>query len=194
MQPLLVDLSATAAAAAASSSSSDEDGGAATGPAAALSAGTPSCDDLLHVDVLQKHSMQVDVTWPADGSWRRVLLQLQRGSGSGTDSSEDLKAQAAAAGSWITMYCSQQPTAVVATIRATEEAGQQDSAGQMVSLRCWYDQTLQWEAGDSHRWLHALLSKLPTKLAGQMVPVLSAESSAAGIGHCWCLIEIINRL
>jgi hypothetical protein len=46
--------------------------------------------------------------------------------------------------------------------------------------------------GDS--WAQALLAQMPSDVAGQMVPVLSAGTLLDSQGsRCWCVIELIGE-
>lgn len=198
VQPLLLDLSAVASAASSSSSSSDDDAPAAQAPthqpggsASAAGSGANGLQHLLQGAMLQQHHVKVSVSQPNNGSWQRVLLQLQDGDGS----SQGHAAQVVAVRSWLSAYCSQGPCSATATSRlAIQEADQCTAAGYVVSLRCWCDVREDDTLAVARSQAQSLLSGLAPKLAGQVVPVLSAYTCTPRMGPCWCLVEIISSL
>lgn len=168
VQPLLMDLSTAADAAVASSSSSsgDEDVSAAQEPATPPAGGLEAW--LAGVAALQQHCVLASVTQSANGTWRRVLLQLQAGVGGVSQVQDTRQAQTAAVGSWLAACCPQC----------------------VASLRCWYGAESQGQPGCGAGSAQSLLSALPPGLAGQFVPVLSADTPGAA-GSSWCCVELV---
>jgi hypothetical protein len=181
VQPLLIDLAAAAAAGAmsGSSSSSGEDEESDAGQQCGVPADNSAA---AAVPELLQQGVAVGMSQPSDSNWCRVLLQLQHAGSSSTHEVESHAKQAAAAGKWLAAYCSP----------VCGDGGQPGQPGtQVASLRCWYDGTLQDGAHSDGGWANLLLSELPSEVAGQLVPVLSAECFSAKLGRCWCLIELL---
>jgi hypothetical protein len=182
VQPLLIDLAAAAAGAmSGSSSSSGEDEESDAGQ----QCGVPADNNAAAaVPELLQQGVAVGMSQPSDSKWCRVLLQLQYAGSSSTHDVESHAKQAAAAGKWLAAYCSP-------VCGAGGQPGQPRT--QVASLRCWYDAKLQGGAHSDGGWADLLLSELPSEVAGQLVPVLSAESFSAKLSRCWCLIELLVR-
>jgi len=181
VQPLLVDLSAAAAYGCSSSSSSsdgDDDGGKAAEASTGVADAAGTSAQTAAEDALQQHGVRLHITQPDNSTWRRALLQLKDGDYTGQEvTTETRAAQARALAQWL-------------SAAASLTKGQEP---EIASVRCWYDSKLQEEVQGELGWAKGLLSWLPTKVAGQLVPV-SGIASSKGHLNSWCIVEVIYRL
>lgn len=180
VQPLLLHLAA-AAAAQASTSSSDEDEDEVGG----CSAPQPhSHQEVQLPDGVQGHSVRL----LGGSSWSRHVVLLQECCGG--SSAQERATQAAAAAEWLS-------AALTADGNQPGSAGSEQAEGSAVSLRCWYDVSVQPEDAAAPGWRTALASGLASRLATrrggavQFVPVLGAsvvvvQQADSGSPDCGC--------
>jgi hypothetical protein len=197
VQPLLVDLSAAAAGGDSSSTSSSDEDTPGTNLASVSGPVDVPAGTGLQESELQQHGIRVDEAKPVNSTWRRVLLQLQRAnSSSGTTGRELYLAQAAAVGMWLAGLAAQGATASAAGAAdgAGSERLQLQPAARVVSLRCWYEADVINSLDIDKDWAQTLFQGLPSKLAGQLVPVATVHTSVCQMETLWCVIEVLLDL